>query len=116
MTAAPVMSFTDELIAELEAAANAAIAERAAYIAAGERGLEWNRKRIGFQELATDAVVLALLAERAELKQKYRWLQKVTPYKFKKMQDASTTDGGDVLYFHENRFDIEVHAAMQAAQ
>jgi hypothetical protein len=58
----------------------------------------------------------ALLAERNELKQKYHWLQKVTPYKFKKMQDASITDGGDVLYFHENRFDIEVHAAIAKAR
>jgi hypothetical protein len=75
MTAAPVMSITDELVAELEAAANAAIAEPAAYIAAGERGIEWNRKRIGFQVLATDTVVLALLAERAELKRQVEGLK-----------------------------------------
>lgn len=28
---------------------------------------------------------------------RYRWLRNATPYRFKKMQDAATTDGGDVL-------------------
>ena len=42
---------------------------------------------------------------------RYRFLRKVTPYRFKKMQDAATTDGGDVLYFHADRFDAAIDAA-----
>lgn len=42
---------------------------------------------------------------------RYQWLRKVTPYRFKKIQDASVTDGGDVLYFHADRFDELVDAA-----
>ncbi len=42
----------------------------------------------------------------------YRHLQKVTPYRFKKIQDASITDGGDVMYFHKDRFDAAVLADM----
>ncbi|UZE84667.1 hypothetical protein [Pseudomonas viciae] len=48
-------------------------------------------------------------AEREAVR--YRFLRKVTPYRFKKMQDAATTDGGDVLYFHADRFDAAVDAA-----
>lgn len=44
----------------------------------------------------------------------YRHLQKVTPYRFKKIQDASVTDGGDVLYFHKDRFDAALLADMAA--
>ena len=42
----------------------------------------------------------------------YRHLQKVTPYRFKKIQDASITDGGDVMYFHKDRFDAALLADM----
>ena len=44
----------------------------------------------------------------------YRHLQTVTPYRFKKIQDASVTDGGDVLYFHKDRFDAALLADMAA--
>ena len=44
----------------------------------------------------------------------YRHLQKVTPYRFKKIQDASVTDGGDVLYFHKDRFDAALLDDMAA--
>ena len=44
----------------------------------------------------------------------YRNLQKVTPYRFKKIQDASITDGGDVMYFHKDRFDAALLADMAA--
>ena len=44
----------------------------------------------------------------------YRHLQKVTPYRFKKIQDASITDGGDVMYFHKDRFDAALLADMAA--
>lgn len=46
---------------------------------------------------------------------RYRWLQKATPYQFKKIQDASVTDGGDVLYFHADRFDAAVDDALKPA-
>lgn len=51
-------------------------------------------------------------AELAQLKVRYGFLRKVTPYSFKKMQDASTTDGGDVIYFHADRFDAQIDAAL----
>lgn len=44
----------------------------------------------------------------------YRHLQTVTPYRFKKIQDASITDGGDVMYFHKDRFDAALLADMAA--
>lgn len=44
--------------------------------------------------------------------ERYRKLRKVTPYRFKKMQDASVTDGGDVLYFHSGRFDVLMDAEL----
>lgn len=44
----------------------------------------------------------------------YRHLQTVTPYRFKKIQDASVTDGGDVLYFHKDRFDAALLDDMAA--
>ncbi|WP_339492445.1 hypothetical protein [Pseudomonas rhizophila] len=47
--------------------------------------------------------------------ERYRWLRKVTPYRFKKIQDAAVTDGGDVMYFHSDRFDAAVDAAIEAA-
>ena len=40
--------------------------------------------------------------------ERYRELRKITPYRFKKIQDASVTDGGDVLYFHADRFDAQL--------
>jgi hypothetical protein len=68
MTAAPVMSITEELVAELEAAANAAIEARVAYTCTNATGLEMRRTLIVFQDSANPAVIRALLAERAELK------------------------------------------------
>lgn len=45
---------------------------------------------------------------------RYRHLRKLTPYRFKKMQDAAATDAGDVVYFHADRFDTALDADMQA--
>lgn len=53
-------------------------------------------------------------AADAGLVDMYRHLQTVTPYRFKKIQDASVTDGGDVLYFHKDRFDAALLADMAA--
>ena len=56
-------------------------------------------------------------AADAGLVDMYRHLQTVTPYRFKKIQDASITDGGDVMYFHKDRFaaalldDMAAHSA-----
>lgn len=92
----------------------------------GSVGLAWNT-----QQLKINALQLLLnerdeqnhsLEQRRQAEQqacqaaesdaaRYRWLRKVTPYRFKKMQDAATTDGGDVLYFHADRFDAAIDAA-----
>ena len=53
-------------------------------------------------------------ASDAGLVDMYRHLQTVTPYRFKKIQDASVTDGGDVLYFHKDRFDAALLDDMAA--
>ena len=53
-------------------------------------------------------------AADAGLVDMYRHLQTVTPYRFKKIQDASVTDGGDVMYFHKDRFDAALLADMAA--
>ena len=86
MTTSPVVSVTDELIAELE-------------------------QYSGVPSIA------ALLAERAELKrdaERYRWLQKASPYMHKKIRDLAITDGGDVFYFHKDKYDAAIDAAMQS--
>lgn len=45
---------------------------------------------------------------------RYRHLQKVTPFRFKKLRDTAVTDAVDVLYFHADRFDAALDAHMQA--
>ena len=79
MTTSPVVSVTDELVAELEALASEC----------GQHGTNWYEPRhmAAFPEYACDqdfvvaaspATILALLAERAELKRdagRYRWLR-----------------------------------------
>lgn len=42
---------------------------------------------------------------------RYHWLRKQTPYRFKKIQDASLIDGGDVVYFHSGNFTAAIDAA-----
>ena len=64
------------------------------------------------QALLTAADERADVLERVEAR--YRWLQKATSYRLKKLQESSVTDGGDVLYFHADRFDALVDAAMKA--
>lgn len=54
----------------------------------------------------------ALQQRLADAERRYRGLQKLTPYKFRKIQDASTTDGIDILYFHADRFDALLDAAI----
>lgn len=66
--------------------------------------------------VTTAPVVERQAAEIAGLKadaDRYRKLQKLSPYRFKKMQDASTTDGGDVFYFHRDRFDAYLDATQR---
>ncbi|MBI6948576.1 hypothetical protein [Pseudomonas koreensis] len=82
-----------------------------------ERAEAWNQAEAAFYDAANPTAVLALIAENEELRQefdRYGWLQKTTPYRFKKIQDASVTDGGDCLYFHNGRFNDLVDAEMSA--
>lgn len=71
-------------------------------------------ERDALQALLTAADERADVLERVEAR--YRWLQKATPYRFKKIQDASVTDGGDVLYFHADRFDAAVDAELKPGE
>lgn len=71
----------------------------------------------GFSDAVRDLVAFAhpaAPAADAGIVDMYRHLQKVTPYRFKKIQDASITDGGDVMYFHKDRFDAALLADMAA--
>lgn len=70
------------------------------------------KERDALQQRLTAADERADVLERVEAR--YRWLQKATSYRLKKLQEASVTDGGDVLYFHADRFDAQVDAAMKA--
>ena len=71
------------------------------------------RKRVdALQQRLTAADDRVEVLERVEAR--YRWLQKATSYRIKKLQEVSVTDGGDVLYFHADRFDAAVDAAMKA--
>ncbi|HHF0638470.1 MULTISPECIES: hypothetical protein [Pseudomonas] len=58
-------------------------------------------------EVRTENTALRKTAER------YRELRKITPHRFKKLQEAATTDGGDVFYFHADRFDAALDAALE---
>lgn len=58
-------------------------------------------------------------AENTELRktaERYRKLRKITPRQFKKIQESATTDGGDVFYFHADRFDAGLDAAPEGAK
>ena len=62
---------------------------------------------IGWTDMSLAPDVVLDLINDAE---RYRKLRTVTPYRFKRMQDASVTDVGDVLYFHSDRFDASIDA------
>lgn len=47
--------------------------------------------------------------------ERYRWLQKQTPYRFGKIQAACVIDAVDTLYFKADEFDSQVDAAMGAS-
>ncbi|MDN6876914.1 hypothetical protein QO209_31100 [Pseudomonas citronellolis] len=67
--------------------------------------------------LAANPQVILGLIERLERAEKdaarYRELRKLSPHRFRKLQDAATTDGGDVFYFHADRFDAGLDAALE---
>ena len=77
-------------------------------LAALREGLESCRE----SHEAMRADLIATEQRLAGAERRYRGLQKLTPYKFRKIQDASTTDGIDVLYFHADRFDALLDAAL----
>ena len=69
-----------------------------------------------FIAAASPATILALIErlERAEKDaDRYRELRMITPHRFRKLQEAATTDGGDVFYFHADRFDAALDAALE---
>ncbi|MDH0287727.1 hypothetical protein N7414_01260 [Pseudomonas sp. GD04087] len=72
--------------------------------------------QMAFRNAAYPKAILDLL-ERLEKAEKdaerYRELRKITPHRFKKMQEVATTDGGDVFYFHADRFDAALDAALE---
>lgn len=71
--------------------------------------------REAFERTAMNEEIHKLKTENEALRkyaERYRWLQKATPYRFTKTQEASTTDGGDVFYFHADRFDGLIDEAM----
>lgn len=98
MTTSPVPTVSDELPAEIERAA------------------EHKHCDVPGAALSAMAIELRTLrAENAELRGdagRYDWISTATPYRFKKIQDASLTDGGDLLYFHRDRFNAAIDAAM----
>ena len=67
-----------------------------------------------FRESSAQIAADLIAAEQriAELEARYGFLCKVTPYRFRKMQEAASTDGGDVIYFHADKFDAQVDAAL----
>ena len=68
--------------------------------------------------LASEQEVARLRAEADSLRkdaERYRWLQKQTPYRFGKIQAACVIDAVDTLYFMSEEFDKQVDAAMGAS-
>jgi len=69
-----------------------------------------------FCAAANPQAILGLI-ERLERAEKdaarYRELRKLSPHRFRKLQEAATTDGGDVFYFHADRFDAGLDAALE---
>ena len=45
--------------------------------------------------------------------ERYRKLRKLTPYRFKKIQDEAIIDAVDVKYFHADIFDAELDAVIE---
>ena len=100
----PASSFASRANTHYEAALLAAFPSGSS----GEVLNQWNEAR------RVLAAAPAAPAADAGLVDMYRHLQTVTPYRFKKIQDASVTDGGDVLYFHKDRFDAALLDDMAA--
>ena len=123
------MSYMSEMLAEFERGEyrqlkGVALASLECQVAGHQDAFDQS-----FAEAATPGVIWnlverhqALLVELEKLKaeneplrkdaDRYRWLRKVAPSTLNKMQVRATTDGGDVLYFHADRFDPLVDAAM----
>lgn len=104
MTAGLVISVTDELVAELE---------RECRRGADDHGGMDNDYDSALFDRIGDTL-LALLAQRAELLrdvERYQKLRTITPYRFKRIQDSAITDGGDVFYFHSDKFDAGLDAS-----
>lgn len=87
----------------------------------GTDGVTWQDESIGGQEIQyVRADLYRDMAARLEAAERdaarYRVTQKITPYRFKKIQDASISDACDVLYFHKDRFDSEIDAMQETGR
>lgn len=131
-TTPPVTTITDDLLAELEQLAGKAtpgpwVLEAdddscmgAVYLVSEQRDYPQPIARLtgwhdqNYLAIANPATILALLKHVRELRadaERYHKLRTVTPYRFKKIQGTAITDGGDVFYFHSDKFDAALDAS-----
>jgi nucleoside-diphosphate-sugar epimerase len=82
--------------------------------------LRANQEHAALDFIRTHHATIRDMAARLEAAEgdaaRYRVTQKITPYRFKKIQDVSISDAGDVLYFHKDRFDSEIDAMQEAGR
>ena len=112
MTTSPVVTITDELIAELEAAASYCVTEVIRSHPWSEQDFDLLRADERYVRAASPELVRALLAERAQLKRdagRYWWLND-SPHSFGILRAMSTGDLTGPMV------DDAIDAAMQAAQ
>lgn len=115
MTTPAYPTITDELLAELESSASAACQYSPEdWFPADVLWTAMEREDAAYVATAKPWTILALLQHVRELKvdvDRYHKLRTVTPYRFKKIQDGAITDGGDIFYFHSDRFDEALDAS-----
>ena len=71
--------------------------------------------RAEFIAAANPAAILNLLEENERLlkyAERYRWLQKASPWEREKIQEISVTHDADGVHFHWDRYDALVDSAL----
>ena len=116
MTTSPVVTITDELIAELEAAASYCVTEVIRSHPWSEQDFDLLRADERYVRAASPELVRALLAERAELKRRAAQGDWLIEYMASEREDLDDTlmEGCSDNQPHALRSIID--AAMQAAQ